>query len=218
MPQVKTCGYVSDADRLAPQVETCGYGRRPSFLELMKFTETPLTGAYVIELEKRGDDRGFFARFFCQREYDQLHLDRNVVQINNSLSRDRGTLRGMHYQLPPKAETKIVRCIRGGLYDVILDVRPASTTFGQWFGAELTAENRTMLYVPKGFAHGFVTLQPDTEALYLVTEFYAPDLERGIRWNDPKFGIRWPLEPVVMSEKDKQQRDFDPQYHLGLPA
>jgi dTDP-4-dehydrorhamnose 3,5-epimerase len=180
----------------------------------MKFHPTPLAGAYTIELEKRGDDRGFFARTFCVNEFGALGLDAKIVQINNSLSRIKGTLRGLHYQLPPQAETKIVRCIRGALYDVILDVRQESSTFGQWFGAELTAENRTMMYVPKGFAHGFITLEPDTEAFYLATEFYGPDRERCVRYNDPKFGIKWPAEPVVISDKDKAAPDFSPATHL----
>src|ERR1041384_6192910 len=116
-----------------------------------------------------------------------------------------GTLRGMHYQLAPKAETKLVRCVRGALYDMILDLRHNSATFGQSFGAELSAENRRMMYVPKGFAHGFVTLSPDTEAFYFVDEFYAPQSERGVRWNDPRFGIKWPISPVVLSDKDRDQ-------------
>ena len=180
----------------------------------MKFTETPLKGAYAIELEKRGDDRGFFARFFCEREYQQHGLNHRFVQINNSLSKFKGTLRGMHYQLAPKAEDKIIRCLRGALFDAIIDLRPDSPTFLKHFAIELTAENRVMLYVPKGFAHGFMTLEPDTEAFYLVTEFYAPDRERGLRYNDPKFGIRWPLEPAVISDKDKNQPDFNPEIHL----
>lgn len=181
----------------------------------MIFNETPLKGAYTIDLEKKGDDRGFFARFFCINEFDKIGLDRNVVQINNSSSAQKGTLRGMHYQLPPHSETKIVRCIKGSLYDVILDIRPDSPTFGQSFGTELSAKNRTMMYVPKGFAHGFLTLTDDVEAFYLVTEFYAPQAERGIRWNDPKFGIQWPIEPVIISDKDNKWQDFDPKYHLG---
>jgi dTDP-4-dehydrorhamnose 3,5-epimerase len=182
----------------------------------MIFHETPLRGSYIIDLDKKGDERGFFARFFCVNEYSKLGLDQNVVQINNSLSADKGTLRGMHYQLSPKAETKVVRCIRGALFDVILDLREDSPTFGQHFGAELTAENRKMMYVPKGFAHGFMTLKDDTEALYLVTEFYAPELERGIRWNDPRFNIQWPFEPTTVSDKDQNHPDFDPEHHLGI--
>lgn len=180
----------------------------------MIFTETPLKGAYVIELKKIGDDRGFFARFFCKNEFANHGLNNEIVQINNSLSADKGTLRGMHYQLAPKAEDKIVRCINGSLYDVIIDIREESDTFGQWFGIELSAENRKMLFVPKGFAHGFLTLKEHTEAFYLVTEFYGPEQERGIRWNDPKFNIQWPIEPLVISEKDQKHPDFDPDYHL----
>ena len=180
----------------------------------MKFIETPLAGAYVIELEKREDDRGFFARFFCEREFGKAGLETRFVQINNSLSRDQGTLRGMHYQLDPAAEVKVVRALRGGLWDAILDLRPGSTTFGGSFGAELTSENRRMMYVPRGFAHGFLTLEPDTEALYLVSAFYDPGRERGVRWNDPRFNIAWPAAPQVISDKDAQQRDFDPSWHL----
>lgn len=180
----------------------------------MIFNETPLVGAYTIDLDKKGDERGFFARVFCENEFRDHDLVTNFVQVNNSLSADRGTLRGMHYQLMPKAETKVVRCIKGSLYDVILDLRPDSPTFGQSFGAELSAENRRMMYAPKGFAHGFITLEDDTEAFYFVDEFYAPDQERGVRWNDPKFNIDWPIEPVVLSDKDKNQRDFDLEWHL----
>jgi len=179
------------------------------------FTETPLAGAYVIDLEKRGDDRGFFARAFCEREFGAKGLATRFVQVNNSTSAQRGTLRGMHYQLAPKGETKLVRCIRGGLHDVILDLRPGSPTFGKSFGADLTAENRRMMYVPKGFAHGFVTLADDTEAFYFVDEFYAPEQERGVRWNDPRFGIAWPIAPQVLSDKDRAHRDFDMAWHVG---
>jgi dTDP-4-dehydrorhamnose 3,5-epimerase len=182
----------------------------------MKFNQTPLEGAYTIDLEKREDDRGFFARLFCINEYDQHHLDRNIVQVNNSLSKDKGTLRGIHYQLAPKAETKIVRCIKGSLYDVIVDLRPNSPTFLKWFGAELSADNRTMMFVPKGFGHAFLTLEENTEAFYMVTEFYAPELERGIRWNDPKIDIKWPIKPEVISDKDNNHRDFDLHYHCNI--
>ena len=182
----------------------------------MIFTETPLKGAYLIDLEKRGDERGFFARAFCVREFAEHGLTTQIVQANNSLSAQKGTLRGMHYQLAPKAETKIVRCISGALLDMILDLRPDSPTFGQSFGAELTAENRRMMYVPKGFAHGFLTLSDDAEAFYFVDEFYAPECERGVRWNDPQFAISWPAEPVVMSEKDRNYPDFNPAWHLTV--
>ena len=182
----------------------------------MIFTETPLKGAFLIDLEKRGDERGFFARTFCENEFASHQLSNRFVQVNNSLSAQRGTLRGMHYQLSPKAETKLVRCIRGGLHDVILDLRKDSPTFGQSFGADLTAENRRMMYVPKGFAHGFITLMDNTEAFYFVDEFYAPQSERGVRWNDSRFGITWPLKPVVLSDKDRDHRDFDPAWHLTV--
>jgi dTDP-4-dehydrorhamnose 3,5-epimerase len=181
----------------------------------MKFTQTPLPGAYLIDLEKRGDDRGFFARVFCENEFGQHQLVRHFCQLNNSLSAQKGTLRGMHYQLAPRAETKVVRCIRGALYDMILDLRDGSPTFGQSFGAELSAENRRMMYVPKGFAHGFLTLLDDTEAFYFVDEFYSPERERCIRYNDPKFDLNWPAAPAVVSDKDKNQTNFDPAWHLA---
>jgi len=181
----------------------------------MRFTETPLKGAYLIDLEKRGDERGFFARFYCEREFDEHGLATNFVQINNSLSAQRGTLRGMHYQLPPNGEVKVVRCIRGSLFDVIVDLRPKSPTYKKWFGAELTAENRTMMYVPVGFAHGFLTTSDDAEALYLVSAFYAPSDERGLRYNDPAVGIQWPFEPVVVSAKDTAHPDFNEAHHLN---
>ncbi len=180
----------------------------------MLFHQTPLEGARLIELEKRGDDRGFFARFFCEREFEKAGLVNKFVQVNNSLSAKRGTLRGMHYQLAPAAEVKIVRCLRGALYDAIVDMRPNSPTFGKSFGAELTPENRLMMYVPRGFAHAILTLADDTEALYLVSDFYAPEQERGLRWNDPRFHVEWPIEPVEISAKDAAWPDFDPGYHL----
>jgi dTDP-4-dehydrorhamnose 3,5-epimerase len=179
----------------------------------MKFSPLPLPGAYLIQLEKRGDDRGFFARLYCENEFGQHGLITRFAQANNSLTANQGTLRGMHYQLPPAAEVKVVRCTRGALYDVILDLRPQSPTFGQWCGEELTAENRAMMYVPEGFAHGFVTLAPDTEAIYLASAPYSPSAERGVRFDDPKFGIRWPIAPTEMSDKDRKWPDYDPEYH-----
>lgn len=180
----------------------------------MKFNKLPLDGAFTIDLQKYEDDRGFFARYYCRKEFEEESLDTNIVQVNNSLSRYKGTLRGIHYQLPPKAEVKIVRCIKGSLFDVILDLRSESETFGHWFGEVLSAENRRMMYVPKGFGHAFLTLEDDTETLYMVTEFYSPDHERGLRYNDPEFQIKWPFDPVVISDKDKNIPDFDPEYHL----
>lgn len=175
----------------------------------MIFNKTNLEGAYTIDLDKKGDDRGFFARFFCNHEFEKIGLDSNIVQINNSLSNEIGTLRGIHYQLYPKQETKIVRCIKGSLWDVIVDLRPESKTFLKWFGEELTEKNRKMMYVPKGFGHGFISLSAETEILYLVTEKYSPEHERGIKWNDPNIGINWPISPNVISEKDNNHNYFD---------
>lgn len=176
----------------------------------MKFTETPLKGAFVVELEPRGDDRGFFARMFCAREFREHGLKETLAQGNMSFSRIKGTLRGMHMQLPPAAETKLVRCTRGRLYDVIVDLRPESPTYTQHFGIELTQDNRSALYVPEMFAHGFLTLEEDTEASYLVGEYYSPNEERGYRHDDPAFGIEWPGEINVLSDKDKSWPDFQP--------
>jgi dTDP-4-dehydrorhamnose 3,5-epimerase len=177
------------------------------------FHQTPLPTARLIELEKRVDERGFFARAFCTREFEAAGLTSSFAQVNNSVSLRRGTLRGLHYQLPPAAEVKIVRCIRGSLYDLILDLRPDSPTFGQSFGAELSAENRLMMYVPQGFAHGILTLADDTEILYFVSDFYAPGLERGIHWNDPRFAIKWPIAPLEISAKDESWPNFDYTFH-----
>jgi len=179
----------------------------------MKFHPTGLNGAFTIELEKRNDERGFFGRAFCEKEFSALGLSSKFVQINNAWSRNKGTLRGMHYQLPESAETKMVRCIRGSVYDVILDLRPHSPTFGDYFGAELSEENRVMMYVPKGFAHGLITLEDNTEVFYLSDEFYSPLHERGLCFDDPRFQINWPLEPTVVSEKDKCWPNYDPEYH-----
>jgi dTDP-4-dehydrorhamnose 3,5-epimerase len=181
----------------------------------VRFIDTPLHDSYLIELEKRGDDRGFFARLFCEREFSEAGLETRFVQVNNSLTAARGTLRGMHLQLPPVAEVKVVRCIRGALHDVIIDLRPNSPTYLKWFGADLSAKNRTMMYVPRGFAHGFTTLSDDTEVLYLVSAFYSPEHERGVRFDDPLFAISWPLPPREMSAKDRRWPDFDP---LGSDA
>lgn len=179
----------------------------------MKFRPAPLKGAFVIEQEARQDSRGFFARAFCSQEFGQAGLETRFVQVNDALSRKRGTLRGMHYQIGAAAEVKMVRCIRGVLFDIILDLRPDSSTFGKSFGAELSAENRHMMYVPRGFAHGLITLSDDTEAFYLVSEYYSPQAERGVRWNDPRFNIAWPITPAEISEKDGNWPDFDPGFH-----
>jgi dTDP-4-dehydrorhamnose 3,5-epimerase len=180
----------------------------------MIFTEAPIAGAYLIDLEKRDDGRGFFARVFCRNEFQQHGLETNFVQINNSLSMTRGTLRGLHYQLDPAAEVKVIRCISGALWDVIVDLRPDSPSFGRWFGAELSSENRRMMDAPRGVAHGFLTLAEETEAFYLVSAFYAPERERGVRWDDPRFRIEWPARPVLISDKDATRPDFDPAINL----
>ena len=183
----------------------------------MKFHRTSLEGAYLIELEKRGDDRGFFARFFCEKEFGAAGLETRFVQFNNSLTVNRGALRGLHYQLPPAAEVKVVRVIKGALWDVIVDLRAGSPTYRKWFGAELDEENRMMMYVPRGFGHGFVTLTDNVEALYLDSAFYSPEAERGLRWNDPAIGINWPAEPQEMSDKDRKWPDLDPEFR-GVEA
>jgi dTDP-4-dehydrorhamnose 3,5-epimerase len=179
----------------------------------MIFRQTPLNGAYTIELEPRGDSRGFFARQFCQKEFAEHNLVTQFVQVNNSLSESRGTLRGLHYQLAPHSETKVIRCIRGAIWDCILDLRPSSESFGRWFGSELSADNRRMMYVPKGFAHGFISLTDDAELFYFVDEFYDQSSERGILWNDAKFAIDWPIQPTVISERDRSHPRFDEGYH-----
>nr|WP_248845260.1 dTDP-4-dehydrorhamnose 3,5-epimerase [Waddlia chondrophila] len=171
-------------------------------------TPAPLEGVFLINLEKREDERGFFARTFCSEEFREKGLETAFVQANDSFSIEQGTLRGMHYQLPPFAETKLVRCIKGSLYDAVLDLREDSPTFGQSFGTILSADNRTMMYVPRGFAHGFLTLEPYTEVYYLVSAPYSPKFERGIRWNDPRFNISWPEPPRVISERDNSHPDF----------
>jgi dTDP-4-dehydrorhamnose 3,5-epimerase len=179
----------------------------------MIFESTPLKGAMVIKPEERRDARGFFARMFCGAEFGQHGLATQFVQANASMSIAKGTLRGMHYQIGEAAEVKVVRCTAGALFDVALDLRPDSPTFGRWFGAELTAENHAMLYVPRGCAHGFITLEPNTEVFYLVSSPYTPAMERGVRYNDPRFGIEWPAEVTQISPADAGRPDFDPQTH-----
>jgi len=168
----------------------------------MIFKETSLKGAYIIEIEPLEDERGFFARSFCRKEFEEHSLNFSIVQCNLSYNKKKGTLRGMHYQIAPHKEAKLVSCIKGAIYDVIIDLRPDSSTFCQWFAVELTAENHRMLYVPEGFAHGFQTLKDDTVAFYQMSEFYHPECARGVRWNDPAFGVDWPLPNPIMSNKD----------------
>jgi dTDP-4-dehydrorhamnose 3,5-epimerase len=179
----------------------------------MKIYETPLEGAYTLELEKHGDERGFFARFFCEKEFLSAGLEVNFPQINNSMSARKGAIRGLHYQLTPNAEVKVMRCVRGAMYDVIVDMRLGSRTYLQWFAAELTAENRTMMYVPRGFAHAFLSLTDNVEVIYMASAAYAPASERGLRWNDPVINIKWPIQPVEVSDKDRSWPDFDPDWH-----
>jgi dTDP-4-dehydrorhamnose 3,5-epimerase len=170
----------------------------------MKFTETPLPGGYLIDLEPHTDDRGFFSRYFCEKEFGNYSLNIRWVQINDSLCKETGTLRGVHFQYPPYTETKLIRCIRGAIWDVIVDIRAGSSTYGKWFGAELNDNNRTMMYVPEGFAHGFISLKPDSEIIYLVSKFYSQGKEQSILWSDPSIAIQWPLTPKVISSKDAQ--------------
>jgi len=174
----------------------------------MVFIETRLKGAFIIEPERQEDDRGFFARTWCQWEFENHGLNSRLVQCSLSYNARKGTLRGMHYQVPPHAEAKLVRCARGALYDVIIDLRAASPTFRCWISVELTAESRKALYIPEGFAHGFQTLMDDTEALYQMSEFYHPECARGVRWDDPVFKISWPPSPRIISPKDQQYPDF----------
>jgi dTDP-4-dehydrorhamnose 3,5-epimerase len=168
----------------------------------MKFTETKLQGAFIVEPEFLEDERGFFARTWCRHEFEARGLNPRLVQCNISFNRRRGTLRGMHYQVEPYAEAKLVRCTMGAIYDVILDLRPNSATFKEWLAVELTAENRRMLFIPEGLAHGFQTLEDNTEVFYQMSEFYHPECARRVRYDDPAFAIGWPLLVTIVSDKD----------------
>jgi dTDP-4-dehydrorhamnose 3,5-epimerase len=174
----------------------------------MIFTQTKLAGAYVLDLEKREDGRGFFARTFCVHEMEEHDLVSKVVQTNMSRTLKKGTLRGMHFQKNPHQETKLIRCTRGSIYDVIIDLRKDSPTYKEWFGIELSSENYRMLFVPRDFAHGFLTLEDDCEVVYEVSEFYTPGVEGGIRYNDQTFNIKWPIKILDISEKDANHPDF----------
>ena len=174
----------------------------------MIFRETALKDAFVIEIERREDERGFFARSWCQREFETNGLNTRIAQCNISLNYKKGTLRGMHYQAKPFEEAKLVRCTRGSLYDVIIDLRSDSQSFKKHLGFMLTPDNGKMLYVPEGFAHGYLTLEDNTEAHYQISEFYAPDHSSGFKWNDPAFAIVWPAEVKVISERDRNYPDF----------
>ena len=174
----------------------------------MKFIGTPLKDAYIIDVEPFCDERGMFARAFCRREFEEAGMKPEIAQCNISCNVRKGVLRGLHYQLAPFGETKIVRCTRGAIYDVVVDIRPESTTYLNWFGVDLTAQNRRMLYVPKGLAHGYETLADDSEVFYMVSTPYVPDFERGVRWNDPLFGIEWPIPDPLVSQKDAGYPDY----------
>lgn len=176
----------------------------------MKFSTTALAGAYIIDIEPVTDERGFFAKSWCRREFEKYGLNSNLAQCGISFNKKRGTLRGMHHQAKPHEEAKVVRCTRGAVYDVIVDLHSESPTFKQWIAVELNAENRRMLYIPPGFAHGFQSLMDDTEVFYQISEFYHPDFARGVRWDDPAFGIQWPPAERIISDKDRQYQDFVP--------
>lgn len=175
----------------------------------MKFIETKLKGAYIIEVQPIIDERGLFARSWCRKEFEERGLNPNLVQCNISFNKQKGTLRGMHYQAEPYQEAKLVRCTMGAIYDVIIDLRRESPTFRQWVGVELTASNRRMLYLPEQFAHGFQTLEDNTEVFYQMSEFYHPEYQRGNRWNDPALDIAWPISSPIVSPRDRSYPDFE---------
>lgn len=174
----------------------------------MIFNETKIKGAYIIDIKPIEDERGFFARGFCKKELADYGMDIDILQTNISYNKCKGTLRGMHLQLAPYGEKKLVRCTRGAIYDVIVDLRSDSETFKQWLGLELSAKNYRMLLVPEGCAHGYLTLEDDTDTTYQVTQYYTGSHETGVRWNDPAFNIEWPEEPKIISERDRNHVDF----------
>ena len=159
----------------------------------MIFQETKLAGVFEVDLELRTDERGFFARSWCRREFEEHGLNPSLAQCSVSFNKRKGTLRGMHFQAAPSPEVKLVRCTMGAIYDVVIDLRPQSPTFKKWIGIVLTPQNRHMIYVPEGCAHGFMTLQDESEIFYQISEFFAPELARGVRWDDPAFGVSWPV-------------------------
>jgi dTDP-4-dehydrorhamnose 3,5-epimerase len=172
------------------------------------FVETGLPGAFVIEIERREDERGFFARTWCRREFEAAGLNTDLAQCNISFNRQRGTLRGMHWQAAPHGEAKLVRCTRGAIWDAIIDLRPESPTYMNHFSVELTADSARALFVPEGMAHGFLTLEDESEVAYQMSEFYEPGASRGVRWNDPAFGITWPLPNPILHPRDAAYPDF----------
>jgi dTDP-4-dehydrorhamnose 3,5-epimerase len=177
----------------------------------VRFTETPIAGAFLIDIEPVEDERGFFARTYDAGEWRRRGLQPHVEQCSVSFNRRKGTLRGMHYQRSPHAETKLVRCTQGAVYDVVIDLRPSSPSFRQWFAAELTAHNHRLLYVPEGLAHGFQTLEDDSEVAYQISESWQPQAAAGVRWDDPAFAIQWPLPVTVIAERDRTFPDFSSQ-------
>jgi len=197
----------SDVPR-APQVHTSPPDIIDRRSNPIRFTATTLPGAFLIELEKHADHRGFFARTFCEREFESHGLQARYVQCSISFNLRKGTLRGMHFQAAPFQEAKLVRCSQGSIYDVIIDLRPDSPTFKRHLGVELSAANGKTLYVPEGFAHGFQTLQDNSEVFYQISQFYAPEHSRGVRWNDPAFGIVWPAAERTILERDQSYADF----------
>ena len=178
----------------------------------MIFTETKLKGVYIIDVKRMDDERGFFGRSWCRKEFDFYGLNSNAVQANVSYNKKKATLRGMHYQKAPFSETKTIRCTSGAIYDVVMDLRHDSETYLEWFGIELTDESFRMLYVPEGFAHGFITLKDHSSVHYMVTAFYNPAAEAGIRYDDPTFNVTWPVQPLIVSEKDRNHPSFIPQF------
>ena len=175
----------------------------------MRFEKTGLAGAYLIALDEIQDDRGFFARAWCRNEAEAHGLNPAVAQCNVSFNRRPGTLRGLHYQAAPHEEAKVVRCTMGSIYDVIVDLRTDSPTFKRWVAFELSAANRRMVYIPEGVAHGFQTLEPDTEVFYQMSSVYVPEAARGVRWDDPAFGIEWPPADRTIAERDRRFPDFE---------
>jgi dTDP-4-dehydrorhamnose 3,5-epimerase len=174
----------------------------------MIFETLALPGAFIVRPEPIADERGFFARTFCREEFVAQGLNPNLAQCSVSFNKRRGTLRGMHYQKAPHEEDKLVRCTMGAIYDVLVDIRPGSPTFRRWSGVELSAENRTAVYIPKGFAHGFFTLSDDTEVFYQMSEPFQPECAAGVRWNDPAFGVSWPADVRVISDRDQAYPNF----------
>jgi dTDP-4-dehydrorhamnose 3,5-epimerase len=176
----------------------------------LKFTETRIGGVFLVDLEPVADDRGFFARTYCEEEFRRNGLEPRIAQSSMAFNARRGTLRGMHFQREPHSEVKLVRCTSGGVYDVVIDLRADSPTFRQWFGTELTARNRRMIYIPHGIAHGYQSLEDETEISYQMSAPYRPEAAAGVRWDDPAFAVRWPLEVTAITERDRSYPDFAP--------